>query len=197
VDTRATPSPFATPSPPALNVAPTSGANGTVSIETPGLPHAVGAGFGSVWVADHRGGYVYRVDPRTNRVTAAINAVQSLCGALGFGGGAAWVSACGGGPTYKIDAATNRISDEFFKGWGPVYGAGSLWTASIDDGELLRLDPRSGLQLKNIDPGFDTSVDYWHAMTVARGSVWVYTASAVSRGRPQQEPRHCGHPAAR
>src|SRR4051794_37720805 len=86
---------------------------GVVAIRTPGFPVHVSAGFRSIWVISHRGGYLYRIDPRTNRVVATIDVTDALCFVPTVAGGALWVSNCGGlaafETVYKVDPATNRV----------------------------------------------------------------------------------------
>ena len=149
----------ATPDP--LDETPAVGPGGVVSTHLPGMPSGVAAGFGAVWVEAHRGHVVYRIDPRTGRVIAAIAIPDALCSLPRFGAGAVWVFTCNDGDTYKIDPATNPIVRKF-RGHGqqsgpPVYGAGSLWTT--DSGRVLRRDPRSGIVLTRIRPRIQTTAD--------------------------------------
>jgi len=157
-----------------------SAAPGRVTIKTPGFPLHLAVGFRSIWVADHRGGYVYRIDPRTNR-RVAIYVGDSLCFRPSIGAGAVWVSGCeNGGVTYKIDPKTNRVVGQR-KGNRPALGAGSLWTFSRDVKHVLRVDPQSGLVLARIDPKVDINTDAAQTGGYRFGSLWVISDAAVSR----------------
>src|SRR5919197_1825484 len=119
------------PTPSPLDETPKVVAGGVVSTHVPWMPSGIGAGFGAIWVESHRGNALYRIDPRTSRMTAVIAIPDSLCSVPRFGAGAVWVFTCNDGDTYKIDPATNAIVGKF-RGHGqhsgpPIYGAGSLW----------------------------------------------------------------------
>jgi DNA-binding beta-propeller fold protein YncE len=171
----------------ALAVASAAGAAppGTIVIKAPGTPVSLSVGFGSVWVADHRGGFIYRIDPRTNRSTAIYIGGQ-LCSPLALGAGAVWVvDSCFVHDTvYKIDPRTNRIAHSRIGGLRPVFAAGSLWTTTTESNRILRVDPRSGLVLAKIQPGFDVgglTLDDYFPLGGGYGSLWVYGGRSVSR----------------
>jgi streptogramin lyase len=162
---------------------------GVVAIRTPGFPAHVSAGFRSIWVISHRGGYLYRIDPRTNRVAATIDVTDALCFVPTVAGGALWVSNCGGlaafETVYKVDPATNRVVDRV-PGNSPAFGAGSLWTFVSKENRIYRIDPRSGLVLKTIriaQLGADATGDFTVGGT-AFGSTWIGTCSKVARISP-------------
>jgi len=179
-----TPAPRLAATPDSVDETPAVGSGGVVSTHLPGMPAGVAAGFGAVWVQAHRGHVVYRIDPRTGRVTAVIAIPDALCSLPRFGAGAVWVFTCNDGDSYKIDPATNAIVRKF-RGHGqhsgpPIYGAGSLWMT--DSGRVLRRDPRSGIVLTRIRPRIQTTPDSNGApLAVAHRSLWLYSDAAVSR----------------
>jgi len=155
----------------------TAAAPGHRTIAVGGSPVHLGIGFGSVWVLDHRLGIVYRINPQTNRFRR-IAVGESLCATPAFGAGAVWVWGCDSNTTYKINAATNKIVKKV-PGIGPVYGAGSLWVID-DSGNVVRVDPSSGLSLATIRPGVSVADDGGVAV-VGDGTVWVSADTGVSR----------------
>ena len=162
----------------AIVVVSAAAAPAPVKFKTLGTPAGMLAANGSIWVAGHRGGYVYRLNPRTNRISAAINVGVALCLPPTAAAGSIWVSECFGetgvNQSYRIDVKTNRVVGTI-KGAEPVFGAGSLWTGSITG--VLRHDPRSGVTLATIDPKISASF----SIGVAHGSLWVAGDTAVSR----------------
>jgi streptogramin lyase len=161
-----------------------AGAASTTVIKTDsdGAPLHVGTGFGSIWVGDHRGGYLFRINPRTDK-KIAINVVGGICAVPSFGAGYVWVSGCADDNIYyQVDPKTNRVLRQR-PGLYPVFGAGSLWVYDGGTG-IARVDPRTGVRLTDINPGVDMSqnggpLGYWD------GKLWVYTDSAVSSIDPQ------------
>jgi len=153
-----------------------------IKADAGGAPLHLGTGFGSIWVGDHRGGYLYRIDPRTGR-KIAIEVVGGICAVPSFGAGYVWVSGCSDDSIYyQVDPKTNRVLRQR-PGLYPVYGAGSLW---VYDGEtgIARVDPRTGVRLADINPGVDLTqnggpLGYWD------GKLWVYSDSALSTIDPQ------------
>src|SRR5262245_36771403 len=90
----------------------------------------------------------------------------------GYGG--AWVPDTGTDTITKIDPVTNSvvftIPVEMFGSEGSVgLGEGSLWVATVRDGEslLLRYDSTTGVEQARI------GVPLGYGVTVAFGSVWV------------------------
>ena len=151
---------------------------GTVKINAPGSPLHMSVGLGSIWVADHRGGFVYRINPKTNR-TVAINVGNALCSPAVFGGGAVWIGGCESGPSYKIDPKSNRVVGQE-NGVVPVFGAGSLWMLDVVNNRIDRIDPRTGIVLTRIDPKIDLGAN-GGPVGYGFGSIWVASDTAVAR----------------
>jgi streptogramin lyase len=155
------------------------GAPGIARIVTPGSPGHMMIAYGSLWVSTHRGGFIYRIDPKTNHKTA-INVGNALCGPLAVGGGAVYAGGCDGNPvTYKISAANNRVVAQR-RGTTPVFAAGSLWTLSPDLRHVWRVDPRSGVVLAKLEPGIDT-LKSGGPMGYGYGSLWDVADTVASR----------------
>jgi DNA-binding beta-propeller fold protein YncE len=149
-------------------------------IRTPGTPAGLASGLGAVWVGAHRAGFVYRIDPHTNKA-AAITVPDVSCVPPVITATAVWTGGCNA--VYKIDPSTNRVVGSV-PGLGPVYGAGSLWTFSMTTCRLFRIDPRSGLVLVRIRTGVNPGAaptDGCAPIAVAFGSVWVNGDTEVAR----------------
>jgi YVTN family beta-propeller protein len=120
------------------------------TIHTPGVEDysRVAVGEGSAWVSADRG-LVYRIDPKTNRVSAMIR-TGSYAGAVAVGGGSVWVTSSehSAGNVVQIDPATNRVVRSIHVGLSPVgilYAAGSVWVSTNEAPYALwRIDPARG-----------------------------------------------------
>jgi DNA-binding beta-propeller fold protein YncE len=128
---------------------------------TGGKPSGIATGAGAVWATRpgrHPG--VYRIDPRTNRVTAFIRLPPTPTG-ITVAHGLVWVTVAKEGPGFviRIDPRANRVSGPPIRvGVGPgeiVSSAGTLWvTNSSAPGGVRRINPATG------------------AVTGTRGSPW-------------------------
>jgi len=113
---------------------------------------SVGTGFGSVWVQANTApptGMLYRVDPATNTVIAAIPVGDSVhAGELGgtniaFSDDSVW-TADSGSTVSRVDAATNRlVAAKLIDLIWPesiAFGAGSVWVRNHYTNVVERLD---------------------------------------------------------
>jgi len=113
------------------------------------LPIPVGAGSGSidasagaVWIADWRGGNVYRVDPSNGAILATIP-VSRPVGVIATEDGIFVGSEAQGG-VVRIDPGTNAVTMSIPQRGGFAYGDGRLWFAQRDTGTVVRVGARTG-----------------------------------------------------
>lgn len=149
------------------------------TVHVGGFPNAIAVGEGGVWAIGGDGGIV-RIDPRTDRVVAAIPArvgSERACG-VAAGAGSVWVAAPDS--VLRIDPRSNRIA-----GRTRVPGAtcvavagGAVWVTGAERGTVTRIDPRTGRAGPPIRAGA-----YPEGLAAGFGSLW------VSSG-----PRPCGSP---
>ncbi len=132
----------------------------------------------AVWVIgdplDHR---LWRIDPRTGRLTASIR-LPSAPKDVAVGAGGVWVSSQLDDTLMRIDPATNSVSATVPVGRGASgvgVGLGSVWVANTVDGTVSRIDPRTVEVAETIDVD-GNPVD----LSVGDGAVWVATDDAVS-----------------
>ena len=131
-----------------------------------GAPLGIGTGFGSVWVENHRGHLLDRIDPATDKVTAEIDIGSDMCGLPAFGFGRVWISGCLGGEITVVDATTNQVVGSFSGGGLRVaISPDSVWVANSTG--LERIDPVSLRTVATIPvPGGPEYLAY------GAGSVW-------------------------
>lgn len=98
-------------------------------IRLSGAPTSVGIGFGSLWVASHRGSLLYRIDPDTNAIEAQIVIGREQCGDISFGDELVWVSSCGSyNSMFRVDPLTNAVvGSDRWPGLSVAFGADSIW----------------------------------------------------------------------
>jgi hypothetical protein len=103
------------------------------TIKLPGLPDAVGADAGGVWVRGALGG-IWRVDPATNRVVATIRVpggLGSTRGGVLVGRAGVWVSDPDHATVYQIDPRRARLLDARFEADGNALAQLSDGTAWV------------------------------------------------------------------
>jgi streptogramin lyase len=169
---------------------------------------------GAVWVANHHGGTIARIDPRANRLVASVP-----WGPLGGGGpyhmatdgSSVWVTASRNSEVVQIDTASNQVVARTTVATGACGGVAvddsAVWIASGYDQPFLcwnrenqgvsRIDRATG-RVRRIDVG-GRPID----VRLAFGSVWVVTdaptvalvrldpASGRLLGRLQLRPEQC------
>ena len=172
-----------------------AGARLVDSIRTPavGADGHIAAGQGSVWVTSGRdGGLVYRIDPRTNRVTATVNVGGSAIG-IAIGGGWVWVtrvpSAGGSGEVLRIDPQRNRVTGTpITVGPGPAqlsFGSGAAWVQNTSPTSVMRIDLGTGRVSTIV--GTDSTSDgsfVVGAIATGNGSLWTVRNDALARWDP-------------
>jgi streptogramin lyase len=177
-------------------------------------PLRLGAGFGSMWVATHRDSFLYRIDPRTNRVVAKIDTGNESCGTPVAGADRIWVTGCDPGPTTVINPATNQVVGSI-PGGGLVlaFSGGKVWLPQPYDVRTLHAaghihadgaDVVAGAgsvwvanaddgTVARLDPATGRTVRTYHAGEVGSdenfawfydGAVWIVTKTTAWRIDP-------------
>src|SRR4051794_15779122 len=139
----------------------------------------VGAGFGSVWVADTGRGDVLRIDPESHAILARVRISHGL--KVAVGAGAVWALAKGS-TLLRIDPATDRVTART-----PVRAVNGVELAPtlvqvaggvpwvVGDRGALRIDPRSGrvARFVRIPQSGGEVLPSW--VVVGPGGLWVET----------------------
>lgn len=150
-----------------------STAGKVASVEVPRPCGAMAMAFGSLWVANCKGGEVYRIDPKTAQVVATIPAGIGPSGELNVvaGAGSIWVPSQIYGKVSRIDPATNTataVIDVAPDTSYMAFGFDALWTVSGTGQSLQRIDPATDAVTHTITlgqmPGF---------LAAGEGAVWV------------------------
>lgn len=143
------------------------------AVELPRPCGTMALAFGSLWVANCKGGEVYRIDPQAASVVTTIPVGLGPSGELNVvaGAGYVWAPNETEGTIAKIDPATNAVvatvtvtpSTSYL-----AFGFDALWAASGKGGTLQRIDPATGAVTHTITlgntPGF---------LAAGEGAVWI------------------------
>lgn len=128
--------------------------------------------FGSVWVGNHQGNSISRIDPATNAVVATIPVPGEPTGVTAAFD-AIWTYTPIDRLLKRIDPATNAIAatvaldDEGGSITGVQALAGSIWFAG-DSGLVRRIDPVALTPLSSLDMASDCA----GSLAVAAGLLW-------------------------
>jgi YVTN family beta-propeller protein len=147
------------------------------SVALPGSPDAAVAADGSVWVASSEENAVYRINPATAAVVAAIP-VASGPTAVAAEGQDIWVVSTLDGTVSRINAAVGRVVQTIPVGTEPTgiaVGAGLVWVIDSAASTLYGLDPVSGQPRDRIPLAAAPS-----GVAFGAGSVWVTSSEADS-----------------
>jgi streptogramin lyase len=155
----------------------TSGAaasGGVRKFKTPTGPAFLLIQHGAVWVAGHRGGPVYKLDPKTNRITKTIRINDDVFDLAPAGRYfQVW---SGPWPSYLlIDPRTGKIVKHVTDGTLAIHWGGSTWKAKPNN-VLARLDRKTHVVLKKFH-----IPDGEGPMVQAAGSLWIPGNSMVTR----------------
>ena len=137
-----------------------------------GNPDWLAIGEDQVWTNSKPTDFVFRMDPNSNQVVAAVP-VPKPCSGLIIAAGTLWAPSCEENVIYRIDIATNKVVAKVPVGvanteGGIAFGAGSVWMPSDPKGVVSRIDPATNKVLASIkvEPGSFTAV-------FGYGLVWV------------------------
>lgn len=158
------------------------------SVAVPKPCGAMAVAFGSLWVANCKGGNLYRIDLQTARIQAIISTgIANPKGELNVvaGAGSIWVPSEEAGKIARIDPASNKVAAAISVDPGTFYlafGFDSLWAVSSAGQSLQRIDPQTDVVASKVklgqQPGF---------LAAGEGAVWVQEQGdgTVARIDPQ------------
>jgi YVTN family beta-propeller protein len=135
---------------------------------------AMALGAGSLWLADHQGGAVRRLDPDTGALQATIRLGDGPT-AMAYGAGAIWVANDSEDSVTRIDLRTNSVVRAISVGADPValaVGGDSIWVANSGDGTVSRIDPATNQVTDTVEVGHRPL-----GVAYADGRVWVTVRS--------------------
>jgi YVTN family beta-propeller protein len=145
----------------------------------------IALGLGSVWVVDRENGEIrngvpqgrlYRVDPRTLRVTDLIRSVTG--GSAAFSNGSVWIASFALDRLLRVDPASHRVT---WIATGPddqpgtldvLAASGSIWVSNHHDGTVALVNPATNHVTDSI-PVFRSGCCGAQALATDGTSVWV------------------------
>jgi YVTN family beta-propeller protein len=150
------------------------------SISIDGVPRAMAAGPGSIWLADPSTGTVFRVGLDAGAVVDQVPVGRSA-GALAVGGGSVWAAEVPGDVVLRIDVATGKVTQRVPLGSARAgalaFGDERLWIADVTQNSLIALDPVRGSVRRRIALSMRPT-----ALALGDAVIWVadYRANSVA-----------------
>jgi YVTN family beta-propeller protein len=137
----------------------------------------------AVWVSNGPKNSLHRLDPKTNKVAAAIEVGKKPCSGLAAAFGSIWVPNCVDKTISRVDTATNKVVATIPVGpaeseGGITASKDAIWLPSDKKGILSRIEPKSNKVVAEIPiaPGSPAAV-------FGDGAIWVSSTerSVVTR----------------
>jgi streptogramin lyase len=133
---------------------------------------AVRYGLGSIWALDSAG-TLYRLDPRTGKVSKRIAVNAAAAYNIWIGGGSVWVAADQGAEVVRVSPQRNRVVAHIPAGDGPAsmaFAGGTAWVVNHRDTTVTRIDLVTNKSTRLTRFGGDGAPE---RMVWLRGSLWI------------------------
>src|SRR5206468_507896 len=104
---------------------------------------ALAFGDGALWVVSGFKGYLTKIDPRTNAITATVHSLHGQMCCVAVGGGAVWAATAPDQKVWKLgEDGTVLASIKLAANVESLtYADDALWVADGDAGAVIRIDP--------------------------------------------------------
>jgi streptogramin lyase len=145
------------------------------------------AGFGSLWVPCRDWKSLFRVDLKTNEITAMIpTSIGSKEGSIATGAGSVWMMTSTRGNLTRFDPDTNKVAAKIqvaTVSYGLTFGEGAVWVTSTKHGTVDRVDPSENRVVATIPVGPAPRF-----IAAGEGAIWALNQGdgTVSRIDPEQ-----------
>jgi YVTN family beta-propeller protein len=128
----------------------------------------------AVWVSNGPRNTVHRLDPKTNKVIAAIEVGKRPCSGLEYAFGSIWVPNCTDKTLSRVDVKTNTVVATIPVGpaaseGGLAASAENIWILSDTKGVLSKVDPKTNTKIADIEVPSGSSV----CVRGEDGAIWV------------------------
>jgi YVTN family beta-propeller protein len=140
-----------------------------------GVPGAMAAAGGSLWVADPDSALVSRISLASNSVVDRIP-VAGQPAEIAVAGGSVWVANTVGGALIRIDPGTGSVTQTVALGGSLAAiapGMRTIWVAEVGDQTLIRIDPETGIATQTVSLPTRPS-----ALAVGFGGIWIASHDA-------------------
>jgi hypothetical protein len=144
----------------------------TARAQLDGPVTAVAVGLGSVWALDSA--TLYRLNPRTARITKRIRLGATAPYNIWIGAGAVWVADDQGASILRVSASQNAVAARIPVGDGPadlVFEGARAWVLNHRENTLFRIDTAANTasRLATV-AGADAAAE---RLTLLGGSLWI------------------------
>jgi streptogramin lyase len=133
---------------------------------------AVRSGFGSIWALD-TAATLYRLDPKTGKVSNRIAVNAAAAYNIWTGGGSVWVAADQGAEVVRVSPQRNRVIAHIPAGDGPAsmaFAGRTAWVVNHRDTTVTRIDLATNKSTRLTRLGGDGAPE---RMIWLRGSLWI------------------------
>jgi len=146
------------------------GVGSEITVVSGQTPLAVTQAYGSLWVTDHRGTMLYRIDPSTGKIEASVDVGDLGCFPPQAGFSRIFITGCEGGYVAVVDPEKEQVVATSQCGGWMAFAAGSIW--SPGSGGITRCDPLTYRKTTTIKmPGVHSGMAY------DAGSIWAANQS--------------------
>jgi virginiamycin B lyase len=129
----------------------------------------------AVWVSNAPKNTIHRLDPKTNKVEAAITVGRRPCSGLAAGFGSIWVPSCGDKTVSRVDIKTNTVIATIAavpsqSEGGIAASPEAVWIVTDAKGVLSRIDPATNKVTAEVEVPPNSA-----GVTYGEGAVWITT----------------------
>ncbi|MGA3238864.1 MAG: hypothetical protein ABSG03_21510 [Bryobacteraceae bacterium] len=129
----------------------------------------------AVWVSNGPKNTIHRLDPKTNKVEAAITVGRRPCSGLAAGFGSIWVPSCGDKTVSRVDIKTNEVTATVAatpsqSEGGIAASPEAVWIVTDAKGVLSRIDPATNKIAAEVEVPPNSA-----GATYGEGAVWITT----------------------
>lgn len=129
----------------------------------------------AVWVSNGPKNTIHRLDPKTNKVDAAIAVGRRPCSGLAAGFGSIWVPSCGDKTVSRVDIKTNTVTATIAavpsqSEGGIAASPEAVWIVTDAKGVLSRIDPATNTVTAEVEVPPNSA-----GATYGEGAVWITT----------------------
>jgi virginiamycin B lyase len=129
----------------------------------------------AVWVSNGPKNTIHRLDPKTNKVVAAIIVGRRPCSGLAAGFGSIWVPSCGDKTVSRVDIKTNEVTATIAatpsqSEGGIAASPEAVWIVTDAKGVLSRIDPATNKIAAEVEVPPNSA-----GATYGEGAVWITT----------------------
>ena len=159
-----------------------------ITFSVPGVPDWTIASPNAIWVSNGPKNSIFKLDAKTNTVTATVTVGTKPCSGIAYGFGSLWVPNCGDKTVSRVDAKTAKVVATIPVGpanseGGITCSKDAVWLPTGAAGDkVARIDPKTNRVVAEVSVPEGS-----HTADFGEGAVWVTNSKGkvVSRIDPK------------